>query len=161
LLLLGTAFVAAAVRLAWPTGPSAVIADAQQRYAKLLVGMPAAEAEDALGPPRVKDKLYGQWFEWTHWYATIHPRDCPNPSPDQKLYDWYQWDFEQVDGWTSEWFTIGALLDHGGVVCFWFLDDRQSLAERTYKKHAWRLGIDTSTYSTVRTGISHDNMTDP
>jgi hypothetical protein len=159
--LLPVCLLATVVPLLWPGGPSASILEARSRYGKLRIGMPAADAEGVLGVPRRKDKLYGEWFDATHWYATIHPKDCPNPSPGMKLYDWYQWDFGGRGGWTSEAFWVGALLDRGRVVCFWYGEDRQTLAERAYKRNGWRFGIDTSTYSTVRTGHSHEHRTTP
>ena len=85
---------AAATAVAWLAAPPSPTAVGRQRYAALRVGMPEGEAFAALGgPPRYRDHLYGQWYDELHWYATIHPRDCPDPGPGQVLYDWYQWDF--------------------------------------------------------------------
>jgi hypothetical protein len=162
LLALCIMLVALAAGLAWLTCPSPAIATARSNYAKLRIGMSVAEVYSILGPnPSNKDKLYGEWSDWIHWYATIHPRDCPNPGPRKKLYDWYQWDFGKGTSWATEEFYIGMLLDKGKLVCFWYGEHHDNPAERELRRLASRLSLNTSFLERRKSGSSHENRTEP
>jgi hypothetical protein len=139
--------------LMWLSGPSPVIVNARTNYAKLRLGMSAAEFESALSaPPSYKGKLYGEWYADGHGYATMFPKDCPKPNPSQRLYDWYQWNFSHTGLWASESFSIGALLDNGHVVAFWYCDERENVAGRGLKQLGWQLPIGNSVLSYQQTG---------